>query len=211
MKTEDLIDSLARAPAAAPISDRAIMLTLAAAVAVPVAVFLAVAGVRADAPLAWVQPWAACKSALALVTFLLVLPQVPRLTRPEGAAELRLAWVWPLALGLLALWVAGYVTRPPQDRFAEMTLLEVGECLGFITLIAIAPTVVVLWLLRRGAVTDPLRAGAVGGLAAASGSAAGYSLFCTQDNPVFFVLWYGLAISAVSLVAALAGRRLLRW
>ena len=52
---------------------------------------------------------------------------------------------------------------------------------------------------------------ALAGLAAGAGAAAGYSLFCTRDNPVFYVPGYGLAIGLVALLGAWAGRRILRW
>jgi hypothetical protein len=49
------------------------------------------------------------------------------------------------------------------------------------------------------------------GLAVAAGAATGYSLFCVQDNPLFFVTWYGAAIVIVAGLCALAGGRVLRW
>ena len=46
----------------------------------------------------------------------------------------------------------------------------------------------------------------------AGGAAAGvYSLHCTEDSPLFYGVWYVLAILAVAAVGALAGARVLRW
>jgi hypothetical protein len=49
------------------------------------------------------------------------------------------------------------------------------------------------------------------GLGVAGGIAAGYSLFCVMDNPLFYVTWYGVAIAAVTALGGLAGGWLLRW
>jgi len=65
--------------------------------------------------------------------------------------------------------------------------------------------------MRRGASAAPMRAGAMAGLGVAGGIAAGYSLFCVMDNPLFYVTWYGVAIAAVTALGGLAGGWLLRW
>ena len=73
------------------------------------------------------------------------------------------------------------------------------------------PAALALRWLSRGATTSPRLSGAFAGLAVAAGAATGYSLFCVQDNPLFFVTWYGAAIVIVAGLCALAGARVLRW
>lgn len=209
--TEDLIETLAQAPAARSLTDARIRLVLLGAVVAAVALFLALAGLRPDAPVAYLRPLVATKTALAALLFLTLLAQLPRLARPEGWGELR-PWAFWLAPAIGAiLWGATFVLRAPADRFAEVTPAAVAECMGFITLISILPALAILRLLSRAAVAHPTRAGALAGLTAAAGSATGYSLFCTQDNPLFYVFWYGLAMGLVAGVSALAGRRVLVW
>jgi hypothetical protein len=53
--------------------------------------------------------------------------------------------------------------------------------------------------------------GAVAGLFAGALGAVLYATHCPDDSPLFVAVWYGLAIAAVALIGALAGRRLLRW
>ncbi len=65
--------------------------------------------------------------------------------------------------------------------------------------------------LRRGAPEHPDRCGAVAGLVAAGFGAAIYSLFCIDDSPLFYGVWYTLSILFVTLIGAVAGRSLLRW
>ena len=49
------------------------------------------------------------------------------------------------------------------------------------------------------------------GLAAGVVATAIYSLFCTEDSPLFYSLWYSLGICISIGLGALAGRRWLRW
>jgi hypothetical protein len=83
--------------------------------------------------------------------------------------------------------------------------------MGLILLLSALPATLALRWLSRGATTSPRISGALAGLAVAAGAATGYSLFCVQDNPLFFVTWYGAAIVIVAGLCALAGGRVLRW
>ncbi len=38
-----------------------------------------------------------------------------------------------------------------------------------------------------------------------------YSIHCTEDSPLFYAVWYMLAILGASALGALLGSRLLRW
>ena len=53
--------------------------------------------------------------------------------------------------------------------------------------------------------------GRLAGLASGGLATAIYALHCTEDNPLFFVTWYGLAILLMAGVGALCGRWVLRW
>ena len=86
-----------------------------------------------------------------------------------------------------------------------------ATCLVMIPLLSILPVASVLYTLHRGATTAPARAGFVAGMAG-SGLAAGiYAMHCTEDSPLFYVTWYGIAIMGVALVSAVIGTRSLRW
>ncbi len=54
----------------------------------------------------------------------------------------------------------------------------------------------------------PARAGAIAGLAAGALAATLYALHCPDDSPFFVATWYTIAISALTLVGALAGSRI---
>jgi hypothetical protein len=137
--------------------------------------------------------------------------QARRLLRPEGRAEVRLWLIAAPVAAAAAVWTFGFVTRPAELRFADATPLAVAECLGFILVLTIVPGLVALRVLRQGATTSPAISGALALLAASAAAATGYSLYCTQDNPVFFVTWYGAAITVATAAGAAVGPRALRW
>ena len=211
MKTEDLIGILA-ADAAPPAALRPGRIALAGllAVVVTVALFLGLIGVRPALGQALLRPEVAAKAILPLLLCVLVAPVALRQVRP-GAARLRAVRLSvPLSLAV-GLWLWAFVALPPPMRFADWMPFAVVECLGLILLLSLVPLGLVLRMMGRGASTAPARAGALAGLAVGCGVAAGYSLFCTKDNPIFYVTFYGAAIGLVTGLGAVAGRRVLHW
>ncbi len=211
MKTDDLIGILAADSAPpAPLRPLRIAILVLAVMAVAVGLFLALIGVRGGLALALQRPEVIAKTLLPLVLCALVFPVALRQARP-GAEALRWGFMLLPLVAAAGLWVWAFAVLPPPLRFAEWMVWAVVECLGFILLLSLLPLGLFLALLHRGASTAPVRAGALAGLAVGCGIAAGYSLFCTKDNPVFYVTWYGAAVLLVTGLGALAGGRLLRW
>lgn len=211
MKTDDLIRVLA-ADAQPPRRLRPGLAGLAVigAVVVVSAVFLVMAGPRAGLISALGQPVIAAKSALPLMLFLLALPVTVGMMRPERLPRLPRALILPAVLAA-GLWAMAFASLPGDLRFADVSRFALTECLGLIIGLSLPALVPAFMVLRRGAPASPLLAGGMAGLTVGAGIAAGYSLFCTQDNPLFYVTWYGVAILSVTIFAALVGRRLLRW
>lgn len=211
MKTEDLIGLLAADTVPpAPLRPARIGAAVVAAIILMAGLFLALAGMRDGLWQVMQRPEVVAKTLLPLVLFALALPLALRQARPEAAAPR-----WGLVLPLLAvgggLWIWAYATLPPAARFAEWMVWAVVECLGSILLMSLLPLGLLLGLMRRGASIAPMRAGALSGLAVGCGVAAGYSLFCTKDNPIFYVTWYGVAVLVVVAMGAVSGARVLRW
>jgi hypothetical protein len=211
MKTDDLI----RALAADTTRARPLMVTLTLglipALAIAVVAVWAVLGFRVDLATALVTPVSALRIVLTAGLGIAATRIALLLARPEEGAAARL---WPLlavaatALGLLA-WA--YVTTPAEARQMAAVGKTITTCLVSIPLLSILPVSAVLYALRQGATTAPARAGFVAGLAGSGLSAAIYALHCTEDSPLFYVTWYGLAIMGVTLVSTLIGPRVLRW
>jgi hypothetical protein len=168
-------------------------------------------GFRADLATAMTTPVSVVRILLTGLLGIAATGLALLLARPEGSATARL---WPLAavavaaLGLL-LWA--YVSTPAEARQMATVGKTMTTCLVTIPLLSILPVGSLLVMLRRGATTAPAKAGFVAGLAGAGFAAAVYALHCTEDSPLFYVTWYGLAIMGVAIVSAMIGARSLRW
>ncbi len=209
MRTEDLVIRLAAEPPPPPLAPGRLAGGMALAALVAAGVFLALAGARPHLAGAMSHPLVVAKTLLPALLALIALPLAVQSIRP-GAVPARRALLLPLALAL-ALGGVSLATQPPAARLAEYTPAFIAECVGLILMIAALPLFLALRLLRRGASTRPASTGALAGLAVGALAATGYSFFCLQDNPVFYLVWYGAAIGCTGLAGALAGRRVLAW
>lgn len=207
--TQDLIAQLAGCPPPARLSAAGAVACLLAAVGLAVGLFLLLAGPRGDLVQALGRPEVVLKLALPLAVALLALPLALRSARPVATVPLRLLAVPATAALILFLW---QMARTHPSQVVPGILGDSGlACLVSITLLALPATVLVLALFRRGA---SLRAGMTGGLvglAASAGAATGYALHCTEDSPLFFTTWYGIAILTGGAMGAWLGHRMLRW
>ncbi|MBA4351590.1 MAG: DUF1109 domain-containing protein [Rhodobacter sp.] len=212
MKTEDLIGILAADSVPPPmLRPKRIAGLVLVVMAVAVTLFLWSFGIRDSVAQAMMQPQVAAKTLLPLALCAIALPFALVQMRPGAAQVVRLRWL-AVPLGVAAgLWLWAFVTLPPEARFVEVSPFSLTECLGLISGLSLLPLGVLLLMMRRGASAAPMRAGAMAGLGVAGGIAAGYSLFCVMDNPLFYVTWYGVAIAAITALGAVAGGWLLRW
>ena len=211
MKTDDLIRALAADTLRPPALLTTLMLGMVPALGVAIlAVWLGL-GFRADLATAMVTPVSLARILLTGALGIAATRLALSLARPEGGQSARL---WPLAavgaaaLGLL-LWA--FIVTPQGARQMATVGKTMMTCLVAIPLLSVLPVALLHHVLRRGATTVPLRAGFVAGLAGSGLSAAIYALYCTEDNPLFYVTWYGLAIMGVALVSTVISARSLRW
>lgn len=211
MKTDELILSLAQEPAPAPLNPGRIGAAVVAATGFCGALFLALFGIRDGLPGLWSQPLIVAKTLLPALACLLALPALLALLRPGARAGFAaMPAVLPLTVAA-GLWIFSFAALEPAQRFVQSTPFAVVECVGLILVIA-APS---LWLairvLGRGATTRPRLSGALAGLVVGAGASSCYSFFCLQDNPLFYVTWYGTAIAITAAAGAWLGARRLRW
>jgi hypothetical protein len=211
MKTDDLIRTLTADTLRPRALRTTLMLGLVPALAIAGLAVWYVLGFRADLGTAMVTPVSVARILLTGLLGMVATRLALLLARPEGAQTARL---WPLAavagaaLGLL-LWA--FVTTPEEARQMATVGKTMTTCLVTIPLLSILPVAALHHTLRQGATTAPARAGFVAGLAGSGFSAAIYALHCTEDSPLFYVTWYGLAIIGVTLVSGVIGARSLRW
>ena len=211
MKTNDLIQALAADTVRQPQLRTTLVLGMVPALVIAVLAVWYVLGFRADLLTALVTPISVARILLTGVLGIAATRLALLLGRPEGGQVARL---WPLALvaaAALGLLLWAYVSTPAEARQMATVGKTMTKCLVAIPLLSVLPVATLLYVLRQGATTAPMRAGFVAGLAGSGLAAAIYALHCTEDSPLFYVTWYGLAIMGVTLVSTLIGARALRW
>ncbi|THD84670.1 DUF1109 family protein [Aliigemmobacter aestuarii] len=211
MKTEDLIAALA-ADTVTDTPPRAILWpALVFAIAAAVLVVWGLLGLRADLVQSLANPMSVMRYVLTGAFGALGVRLALVLARPEGRGSARL---WPLvvpAAAALAMLVWAYASTPGEGRQMALVGKTMTTCLVMIPLLSVLPVAAILFSLRRGATTTPALAGFAAGLGGSGFAAMAYALYCTEDSPLFYVTWYGLAIGGVTVATTLIGTRVLRW
>ncbi len=211
MRTDELIQAMAAdttRPQPLAVALPAAVLVIAVAVA---AVFLSMVGPRPDWGDALMQVRVLLKNAYPPVLALGALGAALRLARPGGDLG-----PWRLVLfavpAALAVAVAVELVRMPEAGWMPAMMGQSRQqCVSYITIMGLPLLAGALWALRRGASTRPTLSGAVAGLLAGGAAASVYAIHCTEDSPLFYALWYVLAILAVTAIGAALGSRVLRW
>ena len=211
MKTDALIDMLARDAGPVPRALAARRLSPAAAAGLLVSALVAIAwfGAIPAQMFATAVPWT--KMAYAGALALAAGWWTARLSRPAAPIALpRRVTV----LVLLAMVVVGGFSLASTPAGARLDAL-LGEswptCPWSVLVLSLPALVGSLWAVRGLAPTRPGAAGFAAGLLAGSVGAFGYSLSCPEASPAFVAIWYTLGIAFTGAVGAVLGPRVLRW
>lgn len=211
MKTEALIEALAADTKIERPILGALVLWLVPAIALAAMAIHLILGFRDDLLMSLFTPLSVMRFALTAALGLIGVRLALLLARPEGRG---LARLWPLAavaavaLGLL-VWA--YFATPAGGRQMALVGKTMVTCLVTIPLLSILPVTAILISMRNGATTAPALAGFVAGVAGSGFASMVYAMHCTEDSPLFYVTWYGIAIMVVTVVSTLIGSRVLRW
>lgn len=206
--TDDLIRHLAQAPVPARFSPAVLLGGMVGLAVAGLVLYSAEFGLRSDLVTAWAHLPVQAKTVLPGLLSVIAVWLALGSARPEGRVVL-----WPvfvpvtLAIAMVAYRMAT-AEGPLLSEAAGSTALA---CLGSIGMLSALPLALGVFLLRRAAPTRPVLTGALLGVATGAGVAAGYALHCTEDSPLFFVSWYGLAIALTGSIGAWLGHRFLRW
>jgi hypothetical protein len=213
MKTEDLVNMLARGPEAAEPNAAARRYAIAMgwgafAATLLMAVLL---GVRPDLseaallPMFWVKlVFAASLAAASLLAAM-------RLSRP-GASLARVPGA--LAAPVLAMWVLAAISlgRAAPAQWPDLFLGQTWRsCPFLIAALSVPVFVAVLWAMKGLAPTRLRLAGGAAGLLAGTTGALVYTLHCPELAAPFLGFWYLLGILIPVSAGLLLGPRLLRW
>lgn len=211
MRTDQLILAMAADTAPARPVRSALLCALALAAVIVAAVALPLLGPRADWADALGQLRVQVKQGFPILLAIGAGGAALRLARP-GATVGR--WTLPiLAVAvLLGLAVGSELVALPRTEWLTAFLGQtLWQCLLLVSLMALPLLGGILWALRGGASTRLALSGAFAGLLAGGTAAALYAIHCTEDSPLFYCVWYMLAILGVTGFGALLGPRLLRW
>lgn len=211
MQTDDLIELLAKDARVHVRFGHMFLVALAIGMAASAGLLLSTYGIREDMAGAIETPRVLFKLGL---TLLLAFAST-RLAFVIGKPGVSLRSAALALLAPLLVLLAGIATELivlPQNAWGtSLKGQHWSFCLVFVPTLSIAPLAALLYSVRQGAPEKPGLAGAVAGLAAGGIAAAIYAWHCPDDSPLFVATWYTIAISMVTAVGFLLGRRLLRW
>lgn len=213
MKTEDLINALARnvEPGTRPRWRMNLAITLAVGLIVAAALVAIGLGVRPDIGAARMPVMMkAMFSALAAAVILPVAVQLMKPGRPLG---------W--RLGAIGLFVGVCVIATVTALMGEMPETRwqawIGGqgrapwCVVLIPILAVPAAALLTWFMRAFAPTRITLTGAAIGALSGGVSAMAYAMYCPTDSVAFVTTWYTLAIAVCAALGALVGSRFLRW
>lgn len=211
MKTDQLVEILARGAGPVPAGLPMRRLGPAALVGVVLSTCLAVGllgaiplGAYAD-PAPWVK--LAYAGGLALSAGWLVA----RLGQPGASSGWPLTLVSAVALAMAVLGLASVASTPQGDRVPSMLGHSWATCPWSVLGFSLPALACALWALRGLAPTRPRAAGLAAGLFAGALGAFGYAFSCSEASLSFVALWYSLGIVLTGVLGAVLGPRVLRW
>ncbi len=211
MKTQALIEILARGAGPAPraVVARRLLPAAAAGALASAALAIGLQGPLPAALLATPAPWIKLAYALSLAAAAGWL--TARLARPvapcRGPARSVLGVVLLMALAGALAWA----DTPAQGRRAALMGQAWLTCPWNVLLLSTVPMALALWAVRGLAPTRLRAAGAAAGLMAGALGALGYSLSCPEASATFVAVWYTAGMAMSAALGAALGPRVLRW
>lgn len=211
MKTDQLVDALARDAGAVPrgVVERRIVLAAGAGLAASLALMAALFGVRADFGDAFVA--VLLKVGFGLAAAAAAAPLLLELARPNTRARHVAIPAFLFAAASTAIAFLAFLVTPAEARMESWLGGGVPECLYRIPLLA-APIAIALFLAVRG--LGPTRlslAGAAIGAVSGSLAAIAYASCCPMDSALYVASWYLAAILFCAAVGAVLVGRALKW
>lgn len=211
MKTDQLIDVLARGagPQERRRWGRRLALTVAVGLAVAIALVAIFVGVRPDIGAARMPVM--MKAAFSALAAAVMLPVAVRLMRPGRPLGWRIGAVLLFVGVCVIATVIALMGETPGERMEAWMGGSFPWCVVAIPLLAAPTAAGLLWLLRAFAPTRLTMAGAAIGAFSGGVGAVAYAMYCPVDSVAFVTTWYVVAIAVCAVIGAVVGARLLRW
>lgn len=142
----------------------------------------------------------------AIASFSVVMQSKPRVGADHSG------WKWA-ALMLAILPFAAIISSLDSWRtdFASASAFEGLGCVMAGTLFGLLTFSALTWWQRKGAPTNPERAGLLTGVASGCFGIAGFSLSCAHSDIIHIGIWHTGAVLACALLGRLVVPHLLRW
>lgn len=212
MKTDDLINALARGvePAERPRWKRNLVITVIVGLAVACALVAIGLGVRTDMLGADRMP-VMMKAMFSALAAAFILPIAVHLMKPGRPLGWRIGAVVLFVAVCAIATVVALMGEEPGDRMKMWMGNGVPWCVVLIPVLAAPTAAGLLWLMRAFAPTRlALTGAAIGGFAGGVGAMA-YAMYCPVDSVAFVTTWYVLGIALSAAIGAVVGARVLRW
>lgn len=211
MKTDTLIDMLARGAGPAPRALAARRLSPAAIGGLLFSAWAAIAlfGAIPSGMFATAAPWT--KMAYALALALAAGWLTARLSRPAAPVVRPLRATLAVVLTMAVLGAASLIWQPVDARVQAVLGDSWSSCPWSVLALSLPALAASLWAVRGLAPTRPRAAGFAAGLMAGSVGAFGYALSCPEASPAFVAVWYTIGIALTGTVGAALGPQVLRW
>jgi hypothetical protein len=211
MKTQSLIDMLARSAGPAP---RALVLqrlspAALAGLAMAACAALALFGLVPAALFATAVPWMkmAYAGALALSAGWLTA----RLAVPLAPGRRPLLLTAAVVLAMAAAGAVSWAAEPAGAGAAALLGHSWFSCPWNVLALSLPALAALLWAVRGLAPIRPRAAGFAAGLTAGALGAFGYALSCPEASAAFVAVWYTLGVLLTGALGAALGPRALRW
>lgn len=211
MRTEDLIDALARGvePAERPRWRRRLAITIAAGLVVAALLVAIGLGVRPDIGVAGMPVM--MKAMFSAFAAAILLPLVVQLMKPGRPLGWRIIAVL-LFGGVCALaTIVALMGELPERRWEAWLGGGVPWCVVFIPILAAPCAALLTWFMRAFTPTRlTLTGSAIGAISGGVGAMA-YAMYCPVDSVAFVTTWYAVAIAVCAVLGAFIGSKILRW
>lgn len=211
MKTDQLVDLLARGagPAPAGLPLRRLAPVALAGVVLSTALAVGLLGALPANAYGGPAPWVKLAYAGALAAAAGWL--VARLGQPGTSVGLPLVLVLAVTAAMALLGLASTAATPVAERARSLLGHSWATCPWSVLALSLPALAGAIWALRGLAPTRPRVAGLAAGLFAGAVGAFGYAFSCTESALGFVALWYTLGIALSGALGALVGPRFLRW
>lgn len=211
MKTERLIELLARDAGPAPRAVAAKRLASAVALGLVASAGLSIAwlGMIPRTLFATPVPWSKMVYAGALIAA--AVWWVARLSRPAASPIAARRAVVAVLLAMAALGIVSCLSEPPGQRLAALMGASWLVCPVRVMVLSVPALVASLWAVGGLAPTRPRVTGFAAGLLAGAIGGFAYALSCPEPSPAFVAAWYTLGMLLAGAVGTALGPRVLRW